>query len=126
MKTLHHYMCALLLLFVAGCGGTLAPEGVYKGDKVLYNADATLDTTKSTVDTFLVWEMTYRGVVGKDVTQAADRIRVEYPKVHAGYYSARDAYLLNPTPQNKTALENALSVARIMTTEVLKYMAPTK
>ena len=118
-------LLALLGLVIIAACGTLDESGPYKGDKFLYDADAAFIAAHDTVETFLKWEYANRAIVPKEVTAAADKLRDEYPKLHASFYLMRDAYVANPSGENKVNLQNVLSLLRLATTEALRYTTAT-
>lgn len=102
------------LLLLTACG-TLAPEGIYKGDEVLYNADKTITSSYKIFHAFVSWEYKNRPALKNypEITQAADVIRLNSRRWIATSIALRDAYKLTPSAENKQAL--ALSVDIITT-----------
>jgi hypothetical protein len=108
----------------AGCSkSTLAPAGVYQGDKVLYNADKTITTTYKSFETFLKWETQYRAVLPVEVSRAADTIRLNAKKWIDTAGNLRDAYAAQPTAANRDKLKLALDLIDTAFDEAVKYMA---
>jgi hypothetical protein len=108
----------------AGCNkSTLAPAGVYQGDKILYNADKAITTTYKQFDTFLKWELQYRSVLPVEVSRAADTIRLNAKKWIDSASALRDAYAAQPNPANRDKLQLALDLIDTAFDEAVKYMA---
>ena len=115
MSKILHIIAGLFLLSVfTGCATTLSPTGVYQGDTVLYNADIVFNTATTTVDQFLKYELANRGTPAapKGLTQAADKIRGEWPRIHDAYYSARDLYTANKSAANLSSFQKAITDAQ--------------
>lgn len=116
-------LLALLLLTGNGCvRGTLAPNGVYVGDAFLYQTDFTISGAHTTIREFLKWEKDNRGLIPIEITQYADSIRRGAPQWFGSAVALRDAYSLNPSAANRTALQQALDVLRQAVTESTKYL----
>ena len=110
MKKILNSIIAAAVLLTVGCG-TLAPDGVYKSQKVLYTADQTFETTHDIIDAFLKWEFENGDALyqlSPRIKAGADAIRKDAPEWINKYNDARKAYLLAPVKDNSTALEEAL------------------
>lgn len=116
-------LCGLLALGT-GCRA-LAPQGVYKGDQILYNAELVIPTAYEVVHSYVSWEKQNRKALTKwpEIRQSADYMRTNYKKYHATANALRDAYAISPTDENRAALEQALSVLRAALIEASQYMA---
>jgi hypothetical protein len=82
-------------LFFAGCNTTLDPAGVYKGDKVLYEADNTIVTSHDLLQDFVNWEANNRTVLQKvspEIQKFADTIVAQGPMWFSSAAALRDAY----------------------------------
>lgn len=115
-----------LLCFVGpiGCGKTtLAPAGVYQGDKVLYNAEKTITTSYKLFDSFVSWELQYRSILPVEVSRAADTIRINGKKWITSAGNLRDAYAANPTAANRDNLALSLDLIDAALVEAATYMA---
>ena len=116
--------CVATLLTTSQCGcRQLAPDGVYQGQKVLYEAENTISASYDLVNTFLNWEVTNRAICPPAVTRGADRLRAEFPKAHDTANVLRDAYIASPGGGTEANLKSALTVLRAALGEAAKYMA---
>lgn len=118
-----------------GCAKRLAEGGAYTTGqaggnpesatdaRVLYNADKAIVSSYRILDSFLKWEQTYRSTVPLAVTQAADSIRANAERWIDSAINLRQAYAQNPTGQNRTALEKAITVLEQALAEASKYLA---
>lgn len=121
---------AILLLLSAivalcsGCQTRLAPEGVYKGDSVLYTAENTVVTSHEFLQDFVTWEANYRQVLAQwpEIRKAADKVVTEGPSWFLKANSAIQIYKANPIDANKTTLLNALDILRAVIHEASGYM----
>lgn len=119
-------MLAALMIFAgAGCQTKLAPEGVYQGDTILFNAHRTILGAYDTLDTFVEWEYTNRAALAgqPEITKAADTIRRNAKTYLRSASNLAEAYASSPTPENRRSLENAISVLRQVLAEATAYMA---
>ena len=117
--------CGLLSVVVfSGCRA-LAPDGVYKGDQVLHNAELATTTSYEVIHTFVSWEYENRAAltVWPEIKTAADAMRKSSPQWFKTAYALRDAYAIAPTDENRAALEKSLSVLRAALSEAAQYMA---
>lgn len=107
----------------AGCKRlTLQEGGVYQGDKLLYNAErATVGAYKS-FDAFLRWEEQYRAVLPVEVSRAADNVRKNARSWIDTAGAFRDAYVANPTGDNRDLLKLSLDLIDTALAESAKYM----
>lgn len=124
MKHAKLILAALVAVLATSCG-TLDPAGVYSGDKVLYEADTTIDLSYVIVNEFLLWEETNRGALEMtqpEVKLVANKIRLSYPKMIATAIALRDSYEQYPNQGTKDALMSALAVLRTATAEARKYL----
>lgn len=118
------FLLPLIAIAIGGCG-TLDKAGVYQGDQTLYTAELVIVTSKDVVQTFVTWELQNRAALARtpEVTKAADFLRRNFPKWKKSADALHDAYKLDPSTPNKTALENALAVLRTALTEAAGYMS---
>ena len=110
----------------AGCSGcsTLAPEGVYGRDKLLYEVDKTVVDAYQIFDSFLKIERDNRDVlfrISPEIKQAADKIRADGPQWIASAIATRDAYKTQPGTDTKNALDSAMRVLRQGIAQAIKY-----
>lgn len=115
----------LVLSVVAftGCQTNLDKEGIYKGDKVLYNSDKTITTSYRVLHAFVKWEMDYRELLPPEVTKAADAVRRDSRKWINSAIALREAYAINPSEENKLNLQKSLEVLDVALAQISKYMA---
>lgn len=112
------------LLFLAACS-TVTTDGPYKGDTFLYHVDKTIKSAYVITDEFLKLEMGLRLAdhpLPPEVTQAADKIRADFPRWLASAKAFRDAYLANPNQENKNALMKSLDMLQLLSNQALQYL----
>lgn len=122
------FVSLAILAIPIGCATRLDPEGVYKGDKVLYNADRVINSSYRIVHDFVTWEQQYRNSLPADVSRAADRVRQNARATIQSAVNVREAYAQNPTDSAKSGLIRAIDVLQALLDEALGYMskgAPT-
>lgn len=114
---------ASALLF-SGCG-TLSPDGPYKKDKLLYEADVTITTSYQVLRQFVTWEYNNReGLRGTpEIKAAADGVRANSKGWIASAIKIREAYAAAPTTENAQALTKAIGVLRAALTEATRYLS---
>ncbi len=124
MKLLIQSLLAVALLAFAGCG-TLDKSGVYQGDQFLFAADQTITTSYQALDTFLAWELNNRAALSanSDIKKEADYIRKNARQWYDSAFALRQAYIANPTPENKASLQNILNLIQTALTEATKYLS---
>lgn len=127
-----HKINALLVVFaligLAGCEsgcGTLNKDGVYKGDKVLYDADLMLTTSYDVIHQFVTFEEANRAALAGTpaIKAAADSLRDKAPAAFKSAYAARDTYVASKGKEVASAFQTALDVIRSLAVEATKQMA---
>lgn len=116
---------ALLTITVIpmGCAHNLAPDGVYQGDKFLYESENTINTFHDTAREFLIWEMNARAVLPVEVSRAADFIRKNEEGWLNTAHAAHDAYQKTPgDPNTKDKLQLSLNLLQAALREAAAYM----
>ena len=116
MKLFKQYIATVILAcsvfalaaFLPGCG-TLDTSGPYAGDATLYKADSTVWTAYQAVDAALKWETANDVTVSASVRNAANSLRVNFPKAEASYAALRAAYVANATAGNQASLQAAVN-----------------
>lgn len=120
-------MIALMVTCVTapvGCNKTtLAPDGTYAGDKVLYQADKTITTTYKQLQKFVAWELKYRAVLPVEVSRAADTIRLNAKKWIDSASALREAYAASGDRKDRDNLVLALNLINTAIDEAVLYMA---
>jgi hypothetical protein len=116
-------LLAFAALSLIGCNGTLAPAGIYHGDKTLYVAESTLPASYAVVDAFLKWELASRATLPVNVTAFADNLRRNYPQWNDSATALVEAYKANPTPDNKLNAEKALALISTAVAQAATYLA---
>lgn len=126
MKLIRNLSAAfVVVMLLTGCG-TLAPDGPYAGDQVLYKADVTISTAYEVIHSFVLFEYTNREalkLVDPKIKTAADNMRRGAPQWFATAIALRDAYQQQPGTQTRDALQTAILVLRTAMLEATKYMA---
>lgn len=112
-----------LALLTSGCQNQrLAPDGPYKGDAVLYNAENAINTAHETFLEFYRWEKQFRDVLPVEVSRAADYMRLNEEKWITTANNFRDAYANTPTEENKDKLQLSVNLIRTALREAAAYM----
>lgn len=116
----------LALVLLAGCR-SLAPDGVYQGDKFVYNAELGIVTAQDLLHTYVKWEYQNRAALASTpaIKQSADAVRANGKKWIQSAINLTEAYKANPTTENKDALVKALAILRAAMTEASSYMIRT-
>lgn len=118
-------LLGVALVFTTGCPSTqLDPAGVYQGSIAAYNADTTINTAYALMDNFLKWEFENRQVFAgtPEVKKFADNIRANGRQWISTAITLNEAYKLDPTEENRSALDTALDIIDAALTEATKYM----
>lgn len=115
----------LSLFLLCGCAHRLAPEGVYRGDTVLFDADETLTTGWDLLEAFVKWEHDFRPMLAAapEVKEAADNIRLHAKEWFKTGFALRDAYAATPSDGTRNALTVSLSVIKTALLESSAYLA---
>ena len=112
---------ALCVPLMTGCGSLnkerLEVGGAYavvgtEPDILFLLADASFKAAEQSLTTVLEFERANRELLwaaSPEIKRALDKIRPDALKAKNGYLDAREAYKLNPTPDNLTALQGFLS-----------------
>ena len=129
------YICALLALAAfsltacTGCKTSLAPEGVYAGDTLLYNAESTVVTSYAVFDTFTKWEHDNRATLdaanheaARQIKAAADFVRSNAKTLIASTTAAIELYKQLPSEENRKSLVNALTALQAEVVKAASYI----
>jgi len=105
-----------------GCG-TLAPSGVYQGDKTLYDADFAIAGSYDLLHSFVTWEFKNREALTTmpAVKEYADKVRAGARQWVTSAIACRDAYAASPSAENRTNLQKAIAVLREAVVQGTKY-----
>jgi hypothetical protein len=114
----------ILILSFVGCAN-LAPDGVYKQDKVLYQADQAITASFTGLHAFVKWEKDNRVYLKQwpEVKVAADKVRANARRWRDSAVALRNAYKNDPSAVNKKYLDAALDVLSQALLEATQYMA---
>lgn len=114
----------LAMSMLTGCNTTLAPDGAYHGDKVLYSADKTITSAYETLHTFVKWEFENRAALSKwpEIKEAADIVRTNAEGWISSARALRDSYAVAPSADNKLALNNGIDLLQTALAEATKYL----
>jgi hypothetical protein len=133
MKKLFHVLVVFVTLALSvpvgvstsGCSRKLDPDGVYAGDKTLYNADRTIAEAYDVMHAFVKFEHENRAALAStpEVTKAADHVRMNAQQWLKSSIALRDAYSISPTPETRNNLEDSIRVLRTAIVEASRYMA---
>ena len=133
------HLCSLsVLLCITSCGtlskGTPDNPSPYLGDKglttdptaakLLFEADQSIVTGYDLFKVFLSWERNNRAALAAipEIRQAADNIRRHAEEWTDAATRLREAYAASPTPDNRTALNDALRVIRQALAEATAHL----
>ncbi len=125
--TIHTLLLSLIFISCSPGCRHLDPEGVYKGDTLLWSADSLIVDSYNNVDDFLKWELKNRDtfkVSNLEVIHFADKLRKEYPKYQSAAIAARDIYASNKSDTNRSALLKALDDIHNIIFEIMKLKTP--
>lgn len=131
-KIVTRLMLCLALVVVgfteSGCSRKLDPAGAYQGDKTLYNADKVISESYDVMSSFLKYEYSNRAALQAtpEIGKAADNIRDNAQRWIKSAVALRDSYATNPTSENRSKLDQAVSVLRQAITEASRYLAKAK
>lgn len=116
---------AAALLFAGTACAPLAPGGVYQGDQVLHKAELITTTSYDVIHTYVTWEQENRAALARfpEIKQSADVMRRNAKQWFSTANALHDAYVANPTPENRDALNTALAVLQSALSEAVKYMS---
>jgi hypothetical protein len=122
-------MVALAAPFwMGGCTNQqLEPQGVYQSLAV-YNAERTIVNSYLLMDNFLEWEHSNRASLAAvpEIKQVADHIRANGQQWIETAIALNEAYKIDPSETNRTALEGALEVIDAALLEAVKYMSANR
>lgn len=123
MKKLLSFLSIVLVLGLTGCG-TLASDGAYHGDKVLYVADQTDVTAYNVVHEFVSFEYKNRAALSgnPEIKAAADELRTNAPQWFARYDQARSLYVIANTPANLAAFNAALDQLKVAVSKASSFL----
>lgn len=123
MKNLIAVCASLMALALAGCG-TLAADGPYKGDKVLYIADQTDITAYKVIHAFVLFEYENRAALAShpEIKVAADDIRAHAPDLFKKYDQAREAYVIVRSPETLAAFNAAVDELKAVITKATNLL----
>lgn len=121
-----HYAAAILLAFAAyffaGCQTTrdLDPEGVYQGDRVLFNADALALQVFDSIDSIQAFASRNPSIVAESESfqSLLSKLAENRQKWKDDYFAARDSYEAAKTLANRQQLDISLEVLRAVLTEI--------
>ncbi len=140
-KLLNVLLLAATITLLVGCEGCSSPRaldptgpygridaarpvvesGLTLGQQ-LVQIDQNIIGAKSLLDGFMLWEHSNRAFIPSDaVKQFAKRLEVEGPRALQSATRLRDAYALDPSSGNRTALEASLAVVDALLLEVGLY-----
>lgn len=111
-------------LVLSGCA-RLAPDGVYKGDQVLFRADKVITSSYEVMHSFVQWELSNRRTLEQwpEIREAADVVRNNAQRWIDTAISLREAYAANPNDATRRGLDKALDTLATALAESAAYMA---
>jgi hypothetical protein len=123
MKTAYNTLLAAFLLLSCGCA-SLQPDGPYKGDKVLYNADVAITTAYDVLHRFVTWEYENRAALAPwpEIKRAADQVRLNSPGLINSAITLRETYAATKTSAARDSLSTVIALLRASMLEAVKYI----
>lgn len=114
---------AALSLTAPGCRN-LDPDGPYRSDRYLYEADMAITGAYATFSQFVKWEYENREILRQwpEIKKAADHVRRNAKLWITSAMNLREAYSKAPNPDTRAALEKALDILQSGLYEATKYM----
>lgn len=110
-------------LCLSACSSAnLAKDGAYNGDKTLYDADVGVATAYDVIDLFLSYDLANKATVSAATHALAEKLRAEAPGYFRSYTAIRQAYVSEPTPENRLKLTGALAVLTAAVAEARAHM----
>jgi hypothetical protein len=120
-------VCAFMCVAATGCNKTtLAPDGIYQGDKTLYQAENAINTAHENFVEFYRWEKQYRDILPVEVSRAADYMRQNEQQWIGTANALHDAYEKTPTAENKDKLALSVNLLQTALHEAAAYMVAAK
>lgn len=124
-KILNAVLILTLVATFTGCG-TLAPDGPYKSDKVLYGADQVIVSSQRSLQRYVSWEMQNRAVLPVEVSRAADSVRENAKQWIQSAINLREAYAANPNKDNENNLVRSLDILQTVLNEIAIHMMASR
>lgn len=123
IKTVVAAVLALVVLVAVGCR-SLAPGGVYDGDKLLYESEVTIVTSYNLVDAYLKWEADNEVLLRKwpEIHQSAQKLRTEFPQWYNSANALHDAYEATRDVETGKKLATTVALLRAALNEAALYM----
>ncbi len=117
---------AALGVGIHGCG-TLDPAGVYHGDKLLYDAELAIPTSKDILQSFVKWEYDNRSALAgrPEIRKSADNVRAHAKQWIQTAINLTESYKTNATAENRDAMVKAIGILRTALVEASGYMIST-
>lgn len=113
-------LLAVSLPFVnSGCASRQVQEG---HSAFVVEVESDLKAAHHLVNAFLAWEWQNRAVLGSDVVEAAEVLRLNFGPAYDSATRVLRTYKSSRTPQNKADLNTALAVLNQMLAEATAYM----
>lgn len=112
------------ILFLAQGCAEMAPDGVYKGDALLYRADSIIPMSYTLLHTYVQWEYTNREMLKgtPQIKASADYVRLNAKNWITSAMVMREAYALVKSDENANKLQASLAILSSALNEATKYM----
>lgn len=91
-------------------------------DAYVIEVEKDLRTAFNVVDAFLQWEHLNRATAGRDVTAAADALRVNFPKSYASAQNVLRTYKRTRTPEAKADMATWVATINAALIEAVKNL----
>lgn len=106
------------ILILASCG-TLNPEGAYKGDKILYNADKVIVTANDSFQAIVSWEFENKDIIKQNWPEIASKLKKVTDEIRLNSdiwletaIKSRDTYEAVKTEENANVLRKSIDVIK--------------
>lgn len=109
------------LIITAGCSSTQVAPG---HDAFVVEAEKDIRTAFHVVDAFLQWEERNRPVVGEEVTNLADDLRVQFPAYLASAQDVLRAYKRSRTPEGRADVVTWLQTVQSAMLAAVRHLPP--
>lgn len=118
-------ICLAPIGFTSCSKSTLAPEGAYNSDKLLYDADAAIGAAYRVSHSFVQFEYENRKALPAEVSQAADVVRKNAEGWIATAILLRDNYERVKSAEAAQKLQAGLAALQAQLADAKKYSPAT-
>ncbi len=114
----------LVSVFGMGCMTHLSPTGLYKGDKLVYQAELAIPASYNVVNSFLIFEENNRAALKgwPEIKKFADGVRKTYPAAEQAAVASLAIYKASPNSDEAAKLNASLNVLKAALVGASAYM----